>query len=570
MSWEKWRTDLCYLQEFKIHRSFKPELFHDVKIAQLHHFSDASSIGYGVASYLHLQDTQNRIHCCLLMGKSRVVPNNASIIPRLELTAATVATKVGYLLFRELPIQNISEFYWTDSQVVLSYIKNDHKRFHTFVANRVKLICDYTYVEQWRHVPSKYNPADYASRGLTGKQFLEAKDWIKGPKFLCDAEENFPNLVVSTQLKENDKERKRSISVKVTTVNEENHVLTSLTNNVPSWYCMKRILAIIIGIANQRKFTLVEPTVANLEIAEQKIIKWTQQMEFDNTIKILERSDAETVNRETEKERKHLLRRNNLLQLDPFLNKNGSLRVGGRLQRSLLNEDLKHPIIIPSKGRIPILIARHCHSVVYHAGRGITVNEIRRSGYWMITCGVITRKMISDCTLCRFLRGKVGQQKMADLPEERVSILPPFTYRSIDYFGPFVIKEKRKEVKRYGVLFTCLSCRAVHIEVADTLETNSFIMALRRFISIRGDIRETHSDWGTNLVGAERELQHAVAEMDHKQIKDFLLYNKCHYQLIRWKRNPPSASNMGGVWERQIRSIRSILLSMFKTWNNST
>ena len=102
-------------------------------------------------------------------------------------------------------------------------------------------------------------------------------------------------------------------------------------------------------------------------------------------------------------------------------------------------------------------------------------------------------------------------------------------------------------------------------EIEDTLETDLFIMALRRFISIRGDVREIRSDWGTNLVRAEREFQCAVAEMDHERIKDFLLYKGCDYLLIKWKRNPPSASNMDGVWERQIRSIRSILLSMFKT-----
>jgi len=97
---------------------------------------------------------------------------------------------------------------------------------------------------------------------------------------------------------------------------------------------MKRILAIIIGIANQRKFTLIEPTVSNLEVAEQKMIKWIQRSEFDNTIKILERSAAERLNRETERERKRLLRKSNLLQLDPFLDNNGLLRVGGRLRRS--------------------------------------------------------------------------------------------------------------------------------------------------------------------------------------------------------------------------------------------
>ena len=85
-----------------------------------------------------------------MLGKSRVVPKDAQSIPRLELTAATVATKFGYLLYKELQINEVEEFYWTDSQVVLSYLNNERKRFHTFVANRVKMICDHTDVEQWR------------------------------------------------------------------------------------------------------------------------------------------------------------------------------------------------------------------------------------------------------------------------------------------------------------------------------------------------------------------------------------------------------------------------------------
>ena len=83
---------------------------------------------------------------------------------------------------------------------------------------------------------------------------------------------------------------------------------------------------------------------------------------------------------------------------------------------------------------------------------------------------------------------------MADLPKERITPSPPFTYSGVDYFGPFYIKQGRKDVKRYGVLFTCLASRAVHIETADTLETDSFINALRRFVARRGPVREVRSD----------------------------------------------------------------------------
>ena len=112
-------------------------------------------------------------------------------------------------------------------------------------------------------------------------------------------------------------------------------------------------------------------------------------------------------------------------------------------------------------------------------------------------------------------------------------------------------------VKRYGVLFTCLTTRAVHIELAHSLSTDSFVNALRRFISRRGQVREMRSDNGTNFVGAERELRDEINKWNQQQIHDELLQHH-----IKWKFNPPGASHHDGVWERQIRSIRQILRSL--------
>ena len=139
---------------------------------------------------------------------------------------------------------------------------------------------------------------------------------------------------------------------------------------------------------------------------------------------------------------------------------------------------------------------------------------------------------------------------MADLPEDRLEPAPPFTYCAVDYFGPFFVKEARKSHKRYGVLFTCMASRAIHIEVANTLTTDSFINALRRFLAIRGPIRQLRSDQGTNFVGARNELRNALSELDKDHIKQFLLRQNCDF--IEFKMNVPSASHMGGVWERQI------------------
>ena len=116
---------------------------------------------------------------------------------------------------------------------------------------------------------------------------------------------------------------------------------------------------------------------------------------------------------------------------------------------------------------------------------------------------------------------------MANLPESRLKPAPPFTYCVVDYFGPWLVKQRPKEVKRYGSLLTCLASRAVHIEVSDSLDVDSFLHALRRFIA--REIRSNHE--GTNFVGADNELKRAYKEMD-----DLLKHN------IYWRRNPPAAS----------------------------
>lgn len=129
----------------------------------------------------------------------------------------------------------------------------------------------------------------------------------------------------------------------------------------------------------------------------------------------------------------------------------------------------------------------------------------------------------------------------------------------MDYFGPFFIKRARSELKRYGCLFTCLTTRAIHLEVSNTLDTDSFINALQRFIARRGQPIEMRSDNGTNFVGGLRELRRAIDEWNHQKISDHRLQGN-----VKWIFNPPSASHMGGVWERQIRTFRSVLNSVLQ------
>ena len=161
--WERWRN-VVLLAKLSIPRCYVPVDFGEIKIVELHNFSDASENGYGQCSNLRLIDHLGRIYCLLVLAKSRAAPLKHVTIPRLELTAALVSARVGVLLKTELEYEQINEFFWPDSKIVLGYISKSGRRCHVFVANRIQQIRDLTALVQWRYVESKDNPADYASR----------------------------------------------------------------------------------------------------------------------------------------------------------------------------------------------------------------------------------------------------------------------------------------------------------------------------------------------------------------------------------------------------------------------
>ena len=189
------------------------------------------------------------------------------------------------------------------------------------------------------------------------------------------------------------------------------------------------------------------------------------------------------------------------------------------------------------------------HSGVEH------VLAVLRAEFWVPRARPLIRRIMKKCTVCRRLNARAYQQRMADLPPTRLAAFErPFTNVGIDCFGPILIHRGRSTVKRYGLIFTCLTVRAIHLETLQSLTTGSFINALRRFISRRGKPKKLVSDNGTNFVGAYRELGATLKEWNNKHtLRKFLLQ-----EAIEWLFNPPAASHMGGAWERLIRSVRRV------------
>ena len=238
--------------------------------------------------------------------------------------------------------------------------------------------------------------------------------------------------------------------------------------------------------------------------------------------------------------------------------KDGLLVVGGRLDASpSISERAKHPVIVPRGHHVSKLLMREAHHAVGHQGRDHTLWRLRER-FWVIGAGVDVRKMVKSCVVCRKVNAQPQTQLMADLPRSRVTAeRHAFEGVGLDVFGPIAVKCGRKERIRYGLMCTCMVTRAVHVELLDSLRTDSLINALRRIAARRGPIKEVVSDMGTNLVGAERELREALLGLDREALRGAALQ-----QGIHWNFNPPTGSHFGGFFERQIRTFRKIWRSM--------
>ena len=244
--------------------------------------------------------------------------------------------------------------------------------------------------------------------------------------------------------------------------------------------------------------------------------------------------------------------------LEPFLDEDGILRVGGRLKNAPLTEMARHPVILPKNHHVSKLVARRVHKFQSgHSGKE-HVLSLNRQKFWIIGARPLVKRVLTECVLCRKHKGKTGVQQMADLPLDRVtSDKPPFSYLGIGCSGPFVVKRGLSQVKRYGCLFTCLTMRAIHVEKLEGLEANSFINAFVRFCARKGVPEKVRSDNSTNFVAGERELREAMQSWnDDSKVKAHLLQRE-----TKWDFNPPAASHMGGIWERQIRTVRKVLKS---------
>ncbi|XP_045509320.1 uncharacterized protein LOC123704888 [Colias croceus] len=250
-------------------------------------------------------------------------------------------------------------------------------------------------------------------------------------------------------------------------------------------------------------------------------------------------------------------RKSTLISLDPYLDDHQILRVGGRLNNSVFNEDMKHPIIIPHKSHFTKLLIDEAHVSTLHGGPQIMLNYLR-SMYWIIGAKGLVRQFVRRCVTCTRYSNQNNQPMMGQLPTVRVTSHRPFSKTGVDYAGPIAIRATKGRghhaTKGYICVFVCMSTKAVHLEVVSDMTAEAFIAAFKRLVARRGHVTEMWSDNGTTFVGAARQLTELFdieSSIVATEIADWLASNGTDWHFI-----PPHSPNFGGLWEAAVKSIK--------------
>ncbi|XP_062713662.1 uncharacterized protein LOC134290520 [Aedes albopictus] len=262
-------------------------------------------------------------------------------------------------------------------------------------------------------------------------------------------------------------------------------------------------------------------------------------------------------NRDNPDQQKMLDKSSPLWKQSPYLDNAGVIRMNSRIREApIIPFHAKFPIILPKDHCITQLVVDNYHRRCLHANNETVLNRIRQR-FCIPALRTLIKRTSRKCQRCRISKAVPNPPLMAPLPAVRLaSFIRPFTNTGIDYFGPLMVKQGRSTIKRWIVLFTCLSIRAIHLEVAHGLTTQSCVMAIRRFVARRGAPETIFSDNGTNFVGANNLLKEELRTIEEQCAATFT------NARTNWLFNPPAAPHMGGAWERLVRSVKTAMTAI--------
>jgi len=552
IKWTALCRDLEEATSYNIKRCYLPSA-NPVRI--LHVFVDASKAAYGASVYV-----SDGTHSSLVVAKVRAAPIQARTLPELELLAAYIGTLLATTVLKAIVEEGscIQVHMWSDAQVVLYWLQSK-KKLPIFVANRVQEINKFSkiYNATWHYCPTKDNPADLLTRGISCAEFLSASLWETGPSWLHNPSlwpEWPPATTVATTIVESE-------SVDVLPFDPVGNVskvieitrFSKLSRLIRTTASMYRVISNCRNHQRNKEEIQIystkdpwkdpSPPLSAREVlnARKKWISSRQQEAFGPELAYLRSSSVSRT-------KPAMVR-----QLDLIL-RDGLICCGGRFQHSEMAESAKHPILLSKTDYFTQLIIWDFHWRASHSGVSATVAALRQV-FWIPSARQVVRKTLRKCVKCTKVIGRPYESPgPAPLPAERVRIQPPFHGTGIDLTGALHVKPEIRggaEKKVYIALFTCTASRAIHLEVVEDLSAKEFLDALRRFSNRRSTPAIIISDNATNFESSAETIKRLMSSPE--------VTNFCSDRGIKWKFITKRAPWHGGFWERLIGLTKTTL-----------
>ena len=539
--WKDWCESLKTTEKFEIPRCY---VFEKAVEYHLIGFSDASFKAYAAVVYLRATYHTGTRSCAIVASKTRVTPSRISTntacdgnttIPRLELLSccilSTLMCTVSSALEHDITISK--KLFWTDSTISLHRIRNVQAEYKPFVENRLAQIRLKSETSAWFYIPTDINPADLPSRGCLPHELVGNRLWSNGPEFLSDRSFDdyamFERNMQTSGVRGEDPEQKRATvsGENVLATTEERAVGVNLHNlfNLEHFNDLERLLRITAYVVRFASKNRCDGELQSYELENARKL-WI----------ISEQARDSLVNKEEFVKTKANLR--------IFQDGEGVMRCQGRLANSELPYDTKHPIYIPARSQLAILLVLEAHDNVFHQKERSTLTEVR-TNYWIPRCRKLVRRLLPKCWLCNRMESHALTLPTAPpLPKYRLEISPPFSNVGYDHMGPLwvydVYGKGGTAHKAYISLITCCTTRMLHLELQPSLGAAVCIRGLKRTFSRVGYPKRLVSD-------------------NHKTFRSQEVRRFATSKSIEWKYILELSPHWGGFYERLNRMIKSAL-----------
>ena len=510
---------------------------------ELHAFSDASNVAYGSVIYFALNGISR-----FVIAKAKVAPIKPISVPKLELTAVLLSARLSKYVLEayENELEFSAVHLWCDSQIDLYWLTSD-KVLPVYVRNRVDEISSLLPDVLFHYVPSKENPSDLVTRGVTSKELRNSSLWWEGPSWLPDPS-SWPTWKGHLEV--------GSSHISVVNITDEAAKETPVPmiqwDRFNSYEKVVRVIGWVKRfITNLKDKGRMQTT----KTTKKKHMGLTQDYLNCNELRSAERLIVNLIQMENYCEVIDQLRSKQgkpsklVMQLGLYLD-NGILHCKGRLEKSELPQLAKYPVLLPKSHVVTFLLVESTHKLNAHYGLNYVVAKLRQR-WWIPRIRQVVRKVLRKCITCKKLQCRsYSYPKNPPLPEFRVKRADPFQVTGVDYTGAICVKDRAGHlVKVYILLFTCAVTRAIHLELVQDQSCEKFLNAFRRFCGRRSFPQIIMSDNAATFVSAANYLK----EMYEKtQVQEHLASIRC-----QWKFIPARSPWFGAIWERLIGTVKS-------------